>query len=61
MAVDVHTLISYFKHHARLDKEYICENGKGKPSDIVDLHVANVMYIDPVGTFDTPTFAIHFK
>ena len=43
VAVDAHTLISYFKHCARLDKEYICKNGKGKPSDIVDLHVANVM------------------
>ena len=43
VAVNAHTLISYFKHRARLDKEYICKNGKGKPSDIVDLHVAKVM------------------
>jgi xylulose-5-phosphate/fructose-6-phosphate phosphoketolase len=43
VAVDAHTLISYLKHRARLDKKYIYENGKGERSDIADLHVANVM------------------
>ena len=30
VAADAHTLISYFKHCARLDKKYIYENGKGE-------------------------------
>ena len=58
VAVDAHTLISYFKHRARLDKKYIYENGKGERSEFVDLHAANVRCdVDPVGTFDTPSFA----
>ena len=58
VAVDAHTLISYFQHRARLDKKYIYENGKGKHSDFVDLSAVNVQCnLDPVGTFDTPTFA----
>ena len=43
VAVDAHALISYFQHRARLDKKYIYENGKGERSDIIDLHVANIM------------------
>jgi xylulose-5-phosphate/fructose-6-phosphate phosphoketolase len=42
VAADAHTLISFLKHRARLDKKYIYENGKGEGREFVDLHAADI-------------------
>lgn len=58
--VDAHAMISYVKHLAEKDKDYIYRFGAGEcpfvsGNDVEGL-MKGVCFVDPEGTFDIPRF-----